>query len=215
MHGLGYEDENDVRYATQKVIDTKQYDKRTKEGVGEILGQKPKLESSQTLSAKKISSLESTTKGSSDASREVSQEGTKDIESSKKKSVDEILRAEKKPDIDVPAAAPEIDTSSLNKSLDDFSKKLKAMSAEFTKPMKGAPVTLANKKGEGADMWRLFNKLFRSDATQNRRLIAALRNLQGNKTETPLEADVVVNTLAKELETPPQIDKAANLNKAA
>jgi len=152
VHGLGYENEDDVRYATGKIMETHNYDARKDKGsVDKILSEKPAANSSP----------------------------------------EEILEKEKKDSV---PEAMEVDTTKLEASLERFSNQLKKVGDSFGEINIAAP---AKGAGGNYDLGYLIKGLKKAMTENNKSTQKAFAALGGQKAETPLEFDVIVNNLNK------------------
>lgn len=170
VHGLGVEDEDDTRYVTQKVLDNHQYG-----AIGADAGRTNKETVKKILSEKPKNPSEAT---------------------STHRPVKDVLSDEAK--TDTAGADLKIDTKTLDKSLEGFTKKLEDLSKKFggAKPKAG---TSTPGSASQPNFAYLFGSLQKSLNRQNTGLTKKISGLGGAKASTPLEVDVISNQVAGDL----------------
>lgn len=179
VHGLGVEDEEDTKYVTQQVLEGKKYNTKTgrtdKDTVGQILADKP---NDQILA---------------DKPRQAA---------TPKAPVDDILKREEDAEIETKSSESEItvNTASLDKSMDNFSKKLEEVGKNF-----GGSIGAASGKTNKVqpNFTYLFNSLRKAINKQNVGLAKQIGILGGDKASTPLEMDVISTQVAGEINKQP------------
>lgn len=176
VHGLGLKNEDDTRYVTQQVLANKSYDAKTgrtdKNTVDQILAAKPANVSAQAANAQKAP-VDDVLASEADAEEEV------DMEAKTKSSGEEIS----------------IDTASLDKSMENFSKKLEEASKKF-----GSSINIQNNQKDKVqpNFVYLFNSLKKAINKQNVAGLAKQINIMGgDKASSPLEMEVISSKLSE------------------
>ncbi len=153
LHGLGYENESDVRYASQKIVDTRDYGARKdKDSIDQMVATNPN-----------------------------------------RPPVEEIIKNEEMPEI----KAPQINTSGMEKAIDNLTKKLDGVVKKIgasASPKVGGGKT-------GPDLAYVLNSLRKTMTKQNMGLAKKVSHLGANEpNQTPLEVSVISNQIAGDLQ---------------
>lgn len=175
VHGLGFENEDDVRYATDKILTSDNHNygaRKEKKEVDDILSEKPNAqrEPQQIVEDEKIASQEVET--------EENNPDKKEINSDKKEAGFNL----------------EIDSSKLDNSFNEFSKRLDGISKKYSN------IKLPVGQMKNTDNTRILywmRNLRRAILTKNKKGQNVVSKLGGDKVETPLEMEVVVNNMPK------------------
>lgn len=166
VHGLGIKDEDDTKYVTQKVLEGKEYDAKT--------GRTDKNTVDKILADK-----------------------PKNVPS-EKAPVDDVIKREADAEIETESSQSDIsvDTANLDKSMENFSKKLEEVSKNF-----GGSIGAISGKNEKSqpNFTYLFNSLRKAINKQNIGLAKKISVLGGDKASTPLEMEVISTQVADKM----------------
>jgi hypothetical protein len=170
VHGLGVKDEDDTRYVTQQVLSGKQYNTKT--------GRTDKDTVSQILASKPKQAA-------------VQEEP-----------VDDVLKREEDAETETKSSEANIsiDTASLDKSMENFSKKLEEVGKNFGGSIR---TTGGNISKTQPNFTYLFNSLRKAINKQNTGLAKQISLLGGDKASTPLEMDVISTQVAGKINNQP------------
>ncbi len=176
VHGLGVEDEDDTKYVTQQVLEGKKYNTKT--------GRTDKNTVGQILA---------------DKPKTVAPQ---------KSQVSDILKREEGAEIETRSSESEIsvNTASLDKSMENFSKKLEEVGKNFGGSIK---TTGGNANKTQPNFAYLFNSLRKAINKQNTGLAKQISILGGDKASTPLEMDVISTQVAGEINNQPSGNQTA------